>query len=229
MIEQKFPTMEPDMLAAVESMLGKDRAHVVSEIEKLDAVWSCSPSLGTPLYGRDAVDEPFRGWSIPRIEAIYLYSLVRFLKPKVGVEIGTSFGYSTIWLASAMQGSGGHLHTCEVVSEKVEMARRFLDRASASNVTLHNCEAQNLCRSWSQPIDLLFMDADAENYMTYWQHLLPHFQANTLVVVDNALDRALQLRPFMDKLSSDAGLDCWTAPIGHGILHIQSNLAGRTP
>lgn len=200
--------------------MGSRRARTLWKIEELDAKWSFRPNLDTPLYGRVSQAEVFRGWSIPRVEALYLYSLIRLLRPGVALELGTSFGYSAIWMSAALDaGAGGQLHTCESLPEKSTRAKAMFKRSGTSNVALYECPAIQLCRSWTRPIEFLFLDADPENYGLYWKLLRPTIRPNGLVIVDNAIDRWNRLRSFLKSLSSDPGLDCWTTPVGHGVFH----------
>ncbi|MGH2584265.1 MAG: O-methyltransferase, partial [Dehalococcoidia bacterium] len=100
--------------------------------------------------------------------------LVRVMGARQILEIGTSNGYSTIWLAWAALTTGGHVTTVERSASKVALARANLDRAGLTQmVSVREGQALDVLAGLSDPFDLIFLDADRESYLAYLHRLLP--------------------------------------------------------
>jgi len=102
------------------------------------------------------------------------------------VEIGTSNGYSTIWLCLALRKTGGKLTTFEIDAERASLARENLKRAGVEDlVTLIEGDAHRNVRDLKEPIDVLFLDADKPGYVSYLERLLPLIKPGGLVIAHN--------------------------------------------
>ncbi len=102
------------------------------------------------------------------------------------VEIGTSTGYSSLWLSLALQGTGGKLTTFELDSGRAAQARKHFEQAGVSKaVTVVVGDAHRTVRDLKDPIDVLFLDADKEGYTSYLRTLLPLIRPGGLVAADN--------------------------------------------
>jgi predicted O-methyltransferase YrrM len=116
--------------------------------------------------------------------------LLRILAESIGakhiVELGTSNGYSGIWLAIALRTTGGKLTTYEIDTDRAALARENFKRAGVDDlVTLVLGDAHVEVTKLNEPIDLLFIDADKEGYSDYLNKLLPLVQPGGLVVAHN--------------------------------------------
>ena len=116
--------------------------------------------------------------------------LLRLLAETVGakhvVEIGTSNGYSGIWLCLALRTTGGKLTTYEIDERRAQMARANFKRAGVDNiVTLVLGDAHKEVPKLKGPIDLLFLDADKEGYIDYLTKLLPLVRPGGLILAHN--------------------------------------------
>ncbi len=117
-----------------------------------------------------------------------LYSMARALRAKTIVEFGTSFGISTIYLASALKDEGsGKLITTEFVPEKAERARKNLSDAELESfVEFRVGDAlQTLKESLPQTVDFLFLDGPKNLYLDVLKLIEPRLRAGTLIVSDN--------------------------------------------
>lgn len=116
--------------------------------------------------------------------------LLRILAESIGaqriVEIGTSTGYSGLWLLLALNKTGGKLVTYEIDAGRHAIARRNFDRAGvAALATIVLGDAHEEVRKLNEAIDLLFLDADKAGYSDYLQALLPLVRPGGLIVAHN--------------------------------------------
>ena len=116
--------------------------------------------------------------------------LLRLLTETMGakhvVEIGTSNGYSGIWICLALRNTGGKLTTYEIDARRAELARENFKRAKVGQmVTLIEGDAHDEVTKLSEPIDLLFLDADKKGYVDYLGKLLPRVRPGGLIVAHN--------------------------------------------
>jgi len=120
--------------------------------------------------------------------------LLRLLTETIGakhvVEIGTSNGYSAIWLCLGLQKTGGKLTTHEINADRASLARENFKRAGVDKlVTLVEGDAHEMVTNIKEPIDILFLDADKEGYIDYLNKLLPLVRPGGLVVAHNISPR----------------------------------------
>jgi predicted O-methyltransferase YrrM len=143
--------------------------------------------------------------------------LVRATSARRVLEIGTSNGYSTLWLASAAAETDGHVESVERADDKLAMARVNLERARLlDRVTLRHGVALDILRALSPAYDLIFLDADRQNYLAYLEPLLRLLRNGGLLVTDNVVSHAHELTDFLDRVRTDPRLDSVTLPIGKG-------------
>jgi predicted O-methyltransferase YrrM len=130
-----------------------------------------------------------RSLAILRDEGLFLYNLIRAMRAKTIIEIGTSFGYSTIWLAAAAKEENGKVISFDVVPEKIEKATENLTRAGlANNVELILGDARDFIRNASIPIDLVFLDADKRDYPEFIELSIDKLRTGGVILSDNVLD-----------------------------------------
>jgi predicted O-methyltransferase YrrM len=140
------------------------------------------------------------------------------------LEIGTSSGYSTIWLANALQHSqveGTRLTSIDRSSEKLAMARCNLERAGllSSSIELIAGEATEIVRSLAGPFDCVFFDADRLTAPEQLQLLLPKLTPEVLLLADNALSHPDEIAGYKRMVEQLPDFACTLVPIGKG-LHI---------
>jgi len=120
--------------------------------------------------------------------------LLRMLTEAVGakhvVEIGTSNGYSGIWLSLALQKTGGKLTTHEINAERAALARENFKKAGVDgSVTLVEGDAHENVTKLKEPIDVVFIDADKEGYTDYLNKLLPLVRPGGVILAHNISPR----------------------------------------
>jgi predicted O-methyltransferase YrrM len=143
--------------------------------------------------------------------------LVRATGARRILEVGTSDGYSTLWLAWAATETGGHVTTLERLPAKVALAQANFERAGlAPWITIQTGVALESIAALDGPFDLVFLDADRASYLAYLDLLLPRLEVGGLLVTDNVVSHANELVDFLARLKGDPNLDSVTVPVGNG-------------
>jgi predicted O-methyltransferase YrrM len=143
--------------------------------------------------------------------------LVRATGARRILEVGTSNGYSTMWLAWAASETGGHVTTLERLPEKIALAGANFERAGlAPWITIRQGIALETLATLDGPFDLIFLDADRPSYLAYLDLLLPLLKAGGLLVTDNVVSHADEVTDFLARLKNDPNLDSVTVPVGNG-------------
>ncbi len=164
-------------------------------------------------------ERPRRMLNITRDTGEFLSVLVRATAARRVLEIGTSNGYSTLWLASAARATGGAVTTVELSDYKVELARENFRRSGlADHITLiHDDAGRVLERTDGGSVDLLFLDSERPEYPGWWPQLRRVLRPGGLLVVDNAiLPNPEQIAPFIALVEADADFTTSLVPVGKG-------------
>jgi predicted O-methyltransferase YrrM len=146
--------------------------------------------------------------------------LVQATNAKAVLELGTSNGYSTLWLADAVRATLGHLTTVDIAPDRSLQAGENLDRAGLrSYVELRVQDAAETLRdSANAQWDMIFLDAERPAYVGYWADLQRVLRPGGLLAVDNALSHAEQVRDFRALIRGTPGVSEALAPTGAGAL-----------
>jgi caffeoyl-CoA O-methyltransferase len=121
------------------------------------------------------------------IEGRFLQFLVYATGARRVLELGTYSGYSSISMAAALP-TGGRIDTCEVEEQHAEVARRYIDEAGFSDrITIHLGPALETIGRLEGEFDFVFIDADKENYVNYYEAVLPRLSERGLIAADNTL------------------------------------------
>jgi|SRR5579862_7264331 len=117
----------------------------------------------------------------------FLESLIWFGRPQRVLEIGTFSGHSALSMAAALP-DGGHIDACEIDPERAAVAQRYFDRSPfGSRITLHLGPALETIARLEGEFDFVFIDADKEGYVDYYDAVLPRLSERGLIVADNTL------------------------------------------
>ncbi|MGB8644920.1 MAG: O-methyltransferase [Anaerolineae bacterium] len=148
----------------------------------------------------------------------FLHLLIRALGAKRVLEIGTSNGYSTLWLAEAVQPLRGKVVTLEIAAHKAEMARANFARAGVQEwVELHLGDAgEFLKQQQADSFDFVFLDSNRESYVGWWGELQGILRPGGLLVVDNAESHAHELTDFFRCVHETPGYITSLVPVGKG-------------
>jgi caffeoyl-CoA O-methyltransferase len=117
----------------------------------------------------------------------FLELLVWFGRPQRVLEIGTFSGHSALAMAAALP-DGGRIDACELDPERAAFAQRWFDRSPfGSRITLHVGPALETIGRLEGDFDLVFIDAEKDGYVGYYEAVLPRLSERGLIVADNTL------------------------------------------
>jgi len=157
----------------------------------------------------DDMDENQRGgmMNVPLEDGRLLRLLVEATGARKVVEIGTSNGYSGIWICLALKSTGGSLITHEIDKERAALARENFKRAGVDDiVTIVMGDAHQTVSRLEGPIDIVFLDADKQGYIDYLRKLLPLVRPGGLILAHNTNMRA-PMRDYLQAVTRSADLE----------------------
>lgn len=148
--------------------------------------------------------------------------LVSILARSIGarrvLEIGTSNGYSTIWLAASIGPLGGRVISIDRSPEKQQMARENLSRAGlADYVDLRCGDATEVVAALPGPFDFVLFDADRKSAPEQLKTLLPKLESKALVLADNALSHPAEIADYIRMIDSLEDFQHTVVPVGKGL------------
>ena len=150
-----------------------------------------------------------------------MHMLVVSSRAQVLVEIGASYGYSTVWLADAARATGGKLHSLELSPAKVEHARGQLKRVGLEAYVEHHVgDARETLAALPGPFDFVLVDLWKELYIPCFELFHPKLAQGAFVVADNMLfppPTRPQAEQYRARVRAAGDLDSVLLPIGSGI------------
>ena len=134
------------------------------------------------------------------------------------IEIGTSAGYSALWLALACRQLGRKLTTFEILPEKVELAKETFRLAGVEDVVELIAGDAREHLPGRGDISFCFLDAEKKTYPEFYEMIVPKMVPGGLLAADNAVSHEETLRPVINRALSDERVDAVVVPIGRGEL-----------
>jgi predicted O-methyltransferase YrrM len=157
-----------------------------------------------------ALDEMTKGkWylNVTTREGRVLRQLTEAVGAKRVVEIGTSSGYSTIWLALGVRGAGGKVFTHEIDPEKVKLASENFKKAGVDDlITIIEGDAHQTIKQHDEPIDVVFLDAEKKGYVDYLKQLLPLVRPGGLIL-GHDMHRPMPDPRYIEAITTNPDLD----------------------
>jgi predicted O-methyltransferase YrrM len=166
---------------------------------------------------------------VGEVEGRFLEFLVRATGARRVLELGTFTGYSSISMARGLS-DGGRIISCDVNEETNAIARRYAEEAGvADRIEYRLGPALDSIAELDGPFDLVFIDADKENYRNYYDAVLPKLADDGLILADNALrnGRVLEensgepMQAFNDYVLNDERVECVLLTVRDGILLVR--------
>jgi caffeoyl-CoA O-methyltransferase len=151
------------------------------------------------------------------------------VRPQRILEVGTFTGYSALCLAKGLP-NNGVLHTIELREDDAATAKAYFDRSAArEKIILHIGDARKIIGELEESWDLVFIDADKENYINYFNLVLPKVRQNGFILADNVLfhgqvlekeikgKSARAIQEFNDYLSGRKDIELVMLPVRDGV------------
>ena len=179
------------------------------------------PEVRNVLLDLESLGRSGEFWNVPRSTGVLLSSLVRLLGARNVLEIGTSNGYSGIFLASSLGAGGGKLFTVESHKERFRMAAENFQRAGVvhcvEQIAGHAPEVLE-GRFPDGSFDMAFFDATKVEYSSYLESVTPLLRKGGLLVADNVLSHEKETRPFVLGIQKDTRFRSYLLDMDNGLL-----------
>lgn len=173
------------------------------------------------------IDSRDRGDGTPRLERLRqipretgkFLSILAASAPKGEfIEIGTSAGYSTLWIALACKSLGNKITTFEILREKAILAEKTFKETNLEDyIELIFGDAREYINNYKN-IAFCFLDAEKEVYSECYDLIIPNMVKGGILVADNAINHYETLKPMLDRALADERVDAIIVPIGKGEL-----------
>ena len=151
--------------------------------------------------------------------ALFLAMQIRVQQSKKILEIGTSTGYSTLWLANAAQETQGQITTLEIEPDRTAQAQQYAQELGLDHVIDFRIgDAQAFLNNNLNHYDFILLDAERDAYCDYWnalQHILK--AKGGLLVVDNVLSHASEVEGFLNLVRENLNFNTTTLAVGAGL------------
>lgn len=189
-----------------------------------------------PWYLKELTAETYEKVQMPmmisgHLQGRFLSMLSHLVRPRTIVEIGTYTGYSALCLAEGLA-EGGMLHTIDIDPYLPEMVHRYIEKAGMlDRITMHHRPALEVIPALPAPFDLVFIDADKQNYPNYLDAVIDRMSAGGLIIADNVLwdgkviepsaahdEKTAALVTYARRVQNDPRLDKVMVPLRDGVL-----------
>lgn len=147
-------------------------------------------------------------WNLSRSSANFLNMLIKIANAKNVLEIGTSNGYSGIWIGKALKETGGKLTTIEYYEKRIELAQENFKKCEVEDIiTIIKGEAcvvlEELCNDDNFQVDFAFIDANKREYIKYFELIDTKLPSGGIITADNVTSHADKVAPFIEKIKVD--------------------------
>ena len=205
-------------------------------------------SMGESAVCRELREETERTMELARmlvgpLEAAFLKMMVKLVRARRVLEIGMFTGYSALSMAEALP-PDGEVITCEIDPEPIAMARRYFARSGqGSKITIQVGPALETLQDARGPFDLIFIDADKQNYINYYKRALELIAPTGVILIDNVLwsgrvtpegakhdtrpDETEAIKRHNELIYADPGFATFIHPVRDGLLFSLADLARR--
>lgn len=166
-------------------------------------------------------------WNLPRESANFINILIKSNRIKTVLEIGTSNGYSAIWICDALRETGGHMVSLEFWQKRIDLADENLKGCGLSDYVTIKCGSaftliQELTpddfKADKLELDMVFIDANKSEYIRYFELVHPLLKKGGIIIADNVTSHPDKTQPFMDEIYSREDYQAQLLPFDGGLL-----------
>ena len=160
-------------------------------------------------------------WNIPRKTGVLINTFIKMMNIQSVLEIGTSNGYSGLWIAKALKTTGGKLTTIEYYEKRQSIAIENFKKCGVFDIVRpiqgDACESIQAL-SEDEKFDLVFIDANKREYVKYFELVKPHLTPKALIIADNIISHAEKVQTFIDAVDADDEFQYEIVEVPGGIL-----------
>ena len=160
-------------------------------------------------------------WNIPRKTGVLINMFIKMMNIKSVLEIGTSNGYSGLWIAKALKQTGGKLTTIEYYDKRQSVAMANFEKCGVADIVRPLLgSACDILESLSadEKFDFVFIDANKREYVKYFELVKPHLSEKALIIADNITSHAEKVQTFIDAVDADDEFQYEIVDLPGGIL-----------
>ncbi len=160
-------------------------------------------------------------WNIPRKTGVLINTFIKMMNVQNALEIGTSNGYSGLWISKALKETGGKLTTIEFYEKRQSVAIENFIKCGVNDIIrplqgsacdiLEGLDAD-------EKFDFVFIDASKREYVKYFELVKPHLTPKALIIADNITSHAEKVQDFIDAVDADDEFQYEIVEVPGGIL-----------
>ncbi len=160
-------------------------------------------------------------WNIPRKTGVLINMFIKMMGIKNALEIGTSNGYSGLWIAKALKQTGGKLTTIEYYDKRQSVAIANFEKCGVADIIKplqgSACDILETLAP-EEKFDFVFIDANKREYVKYFELIKPHLTEKALIIADNITSHAEKVQTFIDAVDADNEFQYEIVEVPGGIL-----------
>jgi predicted O-methyltransferase YrrM len=159
-------------------------------------------------------------WNISRVTAEFLYNFIVDANIKSVVEVGTSNGYSGIWLGKALKKTGGKLLTIEFYEKRIVLAKENFEKCEVADIiNIKQGDASTILEYLPEDykIDFAFVDACKKQYVDFFHFIDPHLNVGGYIACDNVISHAQKVQTFLDDIDKNLNYENVVLPLPAGL------------
>ncbi len=166
------------------------------------------PEMDIFLQELEDFNRSQRMLNVPRTDGIFLRMMAELVQAKNALEIGTSNGYSSIWISLGLKAVGGKLITLEIEPEKVKMARENFEKAGLDDrITVIEGDAIKTLPKLKGKFDYIFIDAWKPDYYKYFTMVYPKLNKGGVIIAHNAISSSRAMKKYLDTVKNHPDLE----------------------
>lgn len=143
-------------------------------------------------------------WNISFDTANFINMLIKMTNKQNILEIGTSNGYSGIWIAKALKETQGHLTTIEYYEKRIKLAKENFKKCNVDDIiTIKQGSAIDVLNGLNQEFDCVFIDANKREYIDYYNITDKLLKKNGIILADNIISHAEKVAPFVEAIKNN--------------------------
>ena len=160
-------------------------------------------------------------WNVSHQTGCFISMLIKSMNAKNVLELGTSNGYSALWISDALKYTGGHLTTLEFWEKRQCLAREYAQECGLSDyITFKIGQAYDIIKNELQDevYDLVFIDANKQEYIKFFEAVHPLLRKGGVILADNITSHYEKVIPFVNAISNHEEYQAQILDLPDGLL-----------